>query len=186
MLTVLLRSVVPPPPRVGRPPRARGRWGRGRSRRHALLDRGPAAALQRPRRVPGHHRAGRHVARDDRAGADDGSLTHRHAAEDRGTGPDARAIADARADQLPVLAGLQRTVAVDGAGVLVVHEDDAVADEAPVADLDPVADVGVALDLAVAPDRHAAGDLDERADARPVADLAAVQVRELVDDDVGA
>ena len=59
-------------------------------------------------------------------------------------------------------------------------------DEHAVADLDAVADEGVALDLAARTDDGAALDLDERADARPVPDPAAVQVRERVDDDLRA
>src|SRR5207248_10733338 len=47
-----------------------------------------------------------------------------------------------------------------------------------------VADDRVALDLAVRADDSAALDFDIWADARVVADLAAVEVRERVDDDV--
>ena len=57
-------------------------------------------------------------------------------------------------------------------------------DEHLVLDLDAVADERVALDLAARADRRPALDLDERADPRVVADPAAVEVRERLDDDV--
>src|SRR6185436_11735149 len=69
---------------------------------------------------------------------------------------------------------------------LVVAEHDAVPDEDAVADRHAVADEGVALDLAARADDGAALDLDEGPDPRPVADAAAVQVGERVDDDAGA
>ena len=60
------------------------------------------------------------------------------------------------------------------------------ADEDLVTELDPVAEEAVALDLAALADDDSALDLDERADTRPCADPASVEVRERVDDDVSA
>ena len=71
-------------------------------------------------------------------------------------------------------------------GTPVVDEHHAVTDEHPVPDRDAVADEGVALHLAALADHRAALDLDERADLSPVADRAAVEVREGPDDHVVA
>ena len=56
-------------------------------------------------------------------------------------------------------------------------------DEDVVFDRDAVADECVALDLAVRADRGPALDLDKRSDPGVVADLAAVEVRERLNDD---
>lgn len=63
-------------------------------------------------------------------------------------------------------------------------KNDAVAHEHLVADLNAVADEGVTLDLAVRAHDGSPLDLDEGADAGIVADSAAVEVRERMDDDV--
>ena len=70
--------------------------------------------------------------------------------------------------------------------MLVVHEDDAVADEHLVLDDDPGAEERVALDLAPPADRHAVLDLDERPDHGVVADRAPVQIDEREDPDACA
>ncbi len=69
------------------------------------------------------------------------------------------------------------------AGRLVVDEHHAVPDEDAVSELDAGADERVALDLAARPDDRSRLNLDERPDPRLVADAAAVQVREGLDDD---
>src|SRR5262249_10768239 len=97
---------------------------------------------------------------------------------------DARAVLDDDADELPVPRASESAGLVRRPRALVVHEDDAVPNEDAVADLDAVADERVALDLAAGADHGTGLDLDERPDSRPVADPAAVQVRERVDDDV--
>ena len=129
-------------------------------------------------------RAGRHVARDDRAGPDDRTGPDPDAAEDDRAGAQRGAALDDRLQQLPVLLRLQGAVARRRARVLVVDEHDAVPDEDLVLDRDPLADEGVALDLAAGADPRSPLDLDERPDPGRVADLAAVEIRERSDDDV--
>jgi hypothetical protein len=65
----------------------------------------------------------------------------------------------------------------------IVREHDTVTDEHLVADLDARADEHVARNLAGGSHDRATLDLDERADACPVSDLAAVEVDEFVHDD---
>ena len=71
-----------------------------------------------------------------------------------------------------------------GTREFVIDEDHAVADEDLVFDLDARADEGMALDLAVGADARALLNLHERPYAGVVTDLAAVKIRERVDDDV--
>src|SRR5581483_10200318 len=71
-----------------------------------------------------------------------------------------------------------------GARIAVVREDDAVPDEDLVLEHDAGADERVARDLAAGAHGRTTLDLDERPDARPVPDAAAVQVHEGEDDDV--
>jgi hypothetical protein len=59
-----------------------------------------------------------------------------------------------------------------------------VADEYPVAEFHSFADEGMTRDLAASPHDCPFLDLHERADARPIADAAAVEVRERLDHDV--
>ena len=109
------------------------------------------------------------------------------AAEDDAPEPsDARASHDASAAASSRPRACSAPVAVRGARALVVDEHHAVADEHLVLDLDALADERVALDLAARADAGAALDLDERPDPRLVADPAAVEVGEGVDDDVVA
>src|SRR5438128_720778 len=139
-----------------------------------------------PRRDSGDRLAGRDVPRHDGAGAHDRAFADPDAAEDDRTRAEARSVLDDRLQQLPVVAGLEAALVRRRAWELVVDEHDAVADEDLVADLDSVAHEGVALHLAALADRRAALDLHERADARLVADPAAVEVRERPDDDAVA
>ena len=126
--------------------------------------------------------ARRDVAGDDRACPDDRALADPQAAEDDRARADRGAPLDDRRQELPVVVGLQGALVRRRARPLVVDEDDPVPDEDLVADLDTRADERVALDLAARADGRAALDLDERPDARPVADPAAVEVRERLDD----
>src|SRR5439155_12265669 len=81
---------------------------------------------------------------------------------------------------------LEAAVGARGTRVLVVDEHDAVTDEDLVLDRHAVAYERVALHLAAGADARAALNLDERPDARPVPDRAAVEVRERADPDVVA
>src|SRR2546425_2811162 len=71
-----------------------------------------------------------------------------------------------------------------GPGIAIVDERHAVADEHLVLERHALADEGVARHLAAAADAGALLDLDEGPDLGAVADLAAVEVDELVEDDV--
>src|SRR5215203_4364242 len=109
------------------------------------------------RRVAGDDGAGGDASGDDRAAADDGRF------------------------ERPVLLGLRRPVGARGARPTVVGEHHAVADEDLVFERHALADEGVARNLAARAHPHALLDLDEGADARLVADAAAVEVDEGVD-----
>ena len=79
--------------------------------------------------------------------------------------------------------GLKLAVFVRRPRVLVVDEEHAVTHEHLVLDSHPRTDERVALDLAAGTDLDPPLDLDERPDPRLVADPAAVEVRERMDDD---
>ena len=83
--------------------------------------------------------------------------------------------ADAGRHDRPVRLRLQRAVG-GGAGIAVVGEHHAVADEHLVLDRDALADEAVRRDLAARADRRALLDLDEGADLGLVADAAAVEI----------
>src|SRR5437762_12821750 len=76
----------------------------------------------------------------------------------------------------PATTGLYTLSLHDALPVAVVDEHHAVADEDAVLDRHAPAHEAVARDLAVAADHRAALHLDERADARVIADAAPVQV----------
>src|SRR3954468_6894473 len=135
-------------------------------------------ALDYPRRVAGDDGAGGDASGDDGAGADDGTLADLKAAEDGGVAADGGAAADVRVFEPPVLFGLRRTVGARRARQAVVREHHAVADEDLVFERHALADEGVARNLAARAHRGALLDLDEGADARLVADAAAVEVDE--------
>src|SRR5262249_20678397 len=108
-----------------------------------------------------------------------------HPAHDRGARADRRPLLHQRRDAAPV--SLCLTPAVHGrAGILVVDERHVVADEHVVFDRHAFANEGVARDLDAATDLGTLLDLDERSDRRFVADLALVQVDEIIDPDVVA
>src|SRR5687768_6281637 len=141
---------------------------------------------QNPRGVAGDRGPGGHVARDDRAGPDRGALADLDAAEDGRARPDGGPAPDDGAFERPVRLPLRRAVGVGRARAAVVDELDAVADEDLVLDRHALADEGVAGDFAARADARALLDFDERADPRLVADLAAVEVDEVVDRHVAA
>jgi hypothetical protein len=89
-----------------------------------------------------------------------------------------RMTAPDRLDGCPVGRRLQAAVRPGRTWVLVVDEEDTVADEDLVFDPDPVADEGVALDLAAGSHDRTSLDLDERTNCGVAADPAAVEVRE--------
>src|SRR5215204_3172805 len=133
------------------------------------------------RRVAGDDGAGGDASGDDRAGADDGARADFESAEDGGVAADGGAAADDRVFERPVRLGLRRAVGARGARPTVVGEHHAVADEDLVFERHALADEGVARNLAARAHPHALLYLDEGADARLVADAAAVEVDEGVE-----
>ena len=124
------------------------------------------------------------VPRDDRACSHHRALPDAEPTRDHRPRSRARHHAlDIVVEEFPVALGSQPSLG-GGTWGFVVDEHHAVADEDLVLDLDARADERVALDLAVGADRGALLDLHERPDAGVVTDLAAVEVRERVDDDV--
>src|SRR5881227_1981867 len=136
--------------------------------------------------IAGDDRAGGNVFSYYRARADYRALAYLDAAEDGRVRADGCAAADDCRFELPVRFGLRRAVFARGAGTAVVDEHDAVADEDFVLDADALADEGVARNLAARAYARALLDFDEGADARLVADAAAVEVDEAVDSNVAA
>ena len=96
---------------------------------------------------------------------------------------EARPLDDACGSRLQSSARLQLAVLGRRTRPLVVDEEDPVPHEDLVLDRDAGADERVALDLAAGADLDAPLDLDERPDLGLVADAAAVEIREGVDDD---
>ena len=132
------------------------------------------AFFQNARWISGHYCVGRHIFGDDAAGADDGAFADGDAAEDGGIGAERSPCFDDRGNDLPVGFGLQAAAFGGGAGVKVVDEHDAVADEDLVLYGHAFADEGVALDLAVPADGGVFLYLDKGADLGAVADGATV------------
>jgi hypothetical protein len=130
--------------------------------------------------------SGLHVARHDRTCSDDRTLAEGDTAEDGRAGADRRSLPDHSALQRPVSLGLEAPVGRRRARAAVVDEHHPVSDEGLVVDLDTLADERVALDLAARADHRSSLDLDEGADPGAVADPAAVEVREGMDDDAFA
>lgn len=128
--------------------------------------------------------AGCNIPRDDRSGADHRSGADSDAAEDYYSRAERRSTFYDRFLKLPV--GLR----LNGAGFRgssrepVVHEKNTVSNEDLVLDRHARADERMALNLAVGTDRDLPLDLDERAHAGTLADLAAVEVRERMQYDV--
>lgn len=135
-------------------------------------------------RASSHDRVLGYVACYDRARSDDRVLPDREAAQDDRARPYRCSASHDRSLQRPVAVSLKGAVIGEGAGIAVVGEDDTVPNEYAVAELDSLADKRMARDLAASPDDRTFLDLDEGADTRPVADAAAVEVRERLDHDV--
>ena len=133
-----------------------------------------SAFFQNARRVSGNHCVGGDIFGDHTTGADDSAFADGEAAEDCGVGAERSFIFNDRGNDLPVGFGLQAAALGSGAGVEVVDEHDAVADEDLILDGDALADEGVALDLAVSADGGVFLYLDEGADLGAVANRAAV------------
>src|SRR5881296_260022 len=155
---------------------------RCRSLRRPQLGRDQA---ENPRRIPSHNRIVGHVAGHDAAGSDDGILPDDHVRQDRRPGPDRRAFPHQRCLDLPIHLGLEFPRRSRRPRIGVVDEDDAVADEDVVLDCHAFTDEGVARNLALPADLRIFLDLDERPDLCSVADLAAVEIDELPQLDVG-
>jgi hypothetical protein len=93
------------------------------------------------------------VARDDCPGADKCSSPDADSAEDDGAGAERYLLLDDGREKLPVACRLK--AAVHGRSwVLVVDEENTVADEHASFDLNPCADERVALNLAIGADAH--------------------------------
>lgn len=135
-------------------------------------------------RVPHHGRSRFHILRDHSPRAYQCVRPDRQAAADHRPGADARAALDTGLEKLPVGVRLRQPLARRRTRVLVVDEEHSVSDEYLVRNRHAGADERVTLDLAVSADLHSALDLDERANASPVSDLAAVEIRERLDDHV--
>lgn len=138
---------------------------------------------QHPRGDSRDHRAGRHVAGDDRPRADQRSLADFDPAKDHGAAAQRRSPADESGRDPPVGFGLQRPVG-GRPGIGIVDEEDAVPHEHLVLDRHALAEKRVALDLAPRAHDDVLLDLDEGPDPRLIADPAAVEVNEPVQDDV--
>src|SRR5438094_3829168 len=106
------------------------------------------------------------------------------AAEDRRAGSDCGAAPDDRRNHRPVAVALQLAGGGDGSRESIVDERHAVADEDVILDLDAFADERVARNFHAPSNLRALLNLDERADAALVADLASVEIDEIVDPDV--
>jgi len=137
-----------------------------------------------PRWISCDSRPGRNIFRDDGAGAHDGVFADRDAAQDRRIATDARPRFHNCRDHFPVGIALQRAALGRRARILVVDKNDAMANENFVFDGHAFADETVTRDFAVAADARAFLNLNERADARSVADLAAVKIYEVMNFDI--
>src|SRR5687768_9616003 len=115
-----------------------------------------------PRGIPSDDCPGSDVARHDGSGADQRASLDPDASKDHRAGPERGATLDDRGEQLPVVFGLKPTLVAGRAGVVVVDEEHAVANEDLVVDLYAAADERMTLDLAVRADYGATLDLDER------------------------
>src|SRR5262249_2668306 len=84
----------------------------------------------------------------------------------------------------PVVISLQAAFAGRRARHLVIYEGYAVTDKDFVLDRNTFADESVARDFAASPDAGSFLNLDEGADSAFIANFAAVQIYEMIDDDV--
>ena len=106
----------------------------------------------------------RHVARDDRARADEREGADSYAAHDHRARADRRAVFDQRRCDLPVVGALESAIRRDRARSEVVGEADVRADEHAVFQRDALEDRNVVLYLDVRADAHVRVDIDALAD----------------------
>jgi hypothetical protein len=126
--------------------------------------------------------AGPNVMSDDRSCANHCSRADSDAAEDDGSRAKRRPALHDRLQELPIGLGLKSPGSRGRAWELVVHKKNAVSNEDFVLDRNASTDERMTLYLAVGSNRDSPLDLDERADARAVADHAAVDVRKGMND----
>jgi hypothetical protein len=132
-----------------------------------------------PGRVAGHDAVGGDIFGDHAAGAHQGILADGQVGQNGGPGADGCAAPHERGLYLPVLFALQDSGGGGGAGISVVDEDHAVADEDVVFDGHAFADKTVAGNLAATADAGVFLNLHKGAHSGPIADFAAVQVDEV-------
>ena len=137
-------------------------------------------------RIAGNRRASCHVPGHHCAGADNGPFTDRHAAKDGRAAADAGAPLHNGGHWFPIIIGLQAAFRGGRARHFIVDESHPVANEDFVFDLHGFADEGVAGDLAVTADARVFLNLDKRTHLRAVADFAAVEIDEVMDDDIAS
>ena len=141
------------------------------------------AGSEKSRGVADHHVARGYVLGYDGAGANQGVSPDGDAAHDDRAAADACPPTNSRRHRFPVLFGLRQS-AGRGARIGIVDEDDAMTHEDLILDRHALADKGVAGDLAAGADHRVFLDFHEGANARFVADPAAVKINEAVDRDV--
>lgn len=130
-----------------------------------------------------HHRPRSDVAGHDRPGTDQGAGTDRHTTQYHRAAADRGPTADTRGDHAPVLLGL-KSAPGGGPRVQVVDEHHAMPHEDLVFNRYTFTNERVTLNLAVGANRDVFLNLDERADARIVADFTTIEVNERVQGDV--
>ena len=91
-----------------------------------------------------------------------------------------------RWNYLPIQVSLKCAAFSCSARIFIVDENDAVADKNLVLDRDAFTDKAMRGNFAVTAYACTSLNLDERADARAVADLAAIEINEVMDFDVAA
>jgi hypothetical protein len=116
------------------------------------------------RRIAHGQRVIGQVFGDDAAGPDHRPATDRDARDHHCIRPQGGAAFDENFTHRPVVRALERAVGVDGAGHLVVREDDVRPDEHSVFQLEPVVERRVVLNLDVVADDDAVFDVRALAD----------------------
>src|SRR5438552_2913733 len=133
-------------------------------------------------RVTQHDPSLRHVARDDRSRSDHGHAADPDARQHHRPASDGRAVFDDALADHPVLVPLGRAVGVDGAGMLVVEQHHARAEEDAVLKVESVEDENAVLKLAVRADPHVLVDVGALADDASLADDSTLAHLRLVPD----
>ena len=130
--------------------------------------------------------ARRHVACHHRAGADERARADANPAHDNRTRPESGSLPDSRVEKFPVGLGLELSAGGRRARILVVYENDTMADKYLIFDRHTAADKSVTLNLAPSTNNGPALNLHERADPCFVANLTSIEIRKRVDEDAGA